>query len=119
MKFDKLVEDVLGSWQTEEFYDVLNTLVPGQIYSYKGLDLAPEYNHWIFTAEEDMKNAGIRRLGAQGTKVLTDFQGKQRVGLDVVTDLVSSTMSPEEFKAQESELQSRITRSVQSQKYSD
>lgn len=107
------------SWHTEEFFKVLAGLEPGMIYSYKGSDMAPEYNHWIFTTKDGLKNAGIRRLGTQGTRVLTDYQGKQQTSLDRVLDLVPSEMSPEEFKARDSKSQEYITKSVQSQKYSD
>jgi hypothetical protein len=112
-------EDSDPSWHTDEFYKVLSTLEPGKIYSYKGLDISPQYNHWIFTSEPDFKRAGIRRLGAQGTRVLTDYQGKQQTGLDKIIDLEPSEMSPEEFKALDDKAQAGITQSVLSQKYAD
>ena len=106
-------------WHTDEFYTVLKTLEPGKLYSDKNSALAPEFNHWVFTSEPGYKNAGIRRLGAQGTQVLTDYRGKQQVGLDEIAGLEPSNMSMEEFKARDKTIQSNITKSVLSQKYSD
>lgn len=108
-----------ASWETEEFFKVLSKLEPGKIYSYKGQDMAPEFNHWMFTSEEGMKNASLKRVGAQGARVLTDYQGKQQAGLNTVTDLVPSTMTPEEYRDRDRTTQRYITQSVQSQKYSD
>jgi len=107
------------SWHSDEFYEVLKTLEPGKIYTYKGPDISPQYNHWIFTSEPGYKRAGIRRLGTQGTRVLTDYQGKQQTGLDKIADLEPSTMSPEEFKTRDDKAQTGITQSVLSQRYSD
>jgi hypothetical protein len=104
-------------WHTEEFYKILKTLEPDKIYSYKDIDLPEQYNHWIFTT--DGKSAGIRKLGAQGTRVLTDYNGKQQAGLDKITGLVPSNMSVEEFKALDNKAQAGITQSVLSQRYSD
>ena len=104
-------------WHTEEFYRVLKTLEPGKIYSYKDIDLPEQYNHWIFTT--DGMRAGIRKLGAQGTRVLTDYKGEQQASLETVTGLKPSTMSPEEFSARDNKTQASVTKSVLSQKYSD
>ena len=106
-------------WHTDEFYNVLKTLEPGKLYSDKNSNLDPEFNHWVFTSEPGYKNAGIRRLGAQGARVLTDYRGKQQAGLEEIAGLVPSNISMEEFKAQDNTIQSGITKSVLSQKYSD
>jgi len=107
------------SWHSDEFYEVLKTLEPGKIYSYKGPDISPQYNHWIFTSEPGYKRAGIRRLGTQGTRVLTDYQGKQQTSIDKITDLEPSEMSPEEFKDKDNKAMAGITQSVLSQRYAD
>jgi hypothetical protein len=106
-------------WHTDEFYNVLKTLEPGKLYSDKNSNLDPEFNHWVFTSEPGYKRAGIRRLGDQGTRVLTDYRGKQQAGLKEIIGLVPSNMSTEEFKARDNTIQSGITKSVLSQKYSD
>jgi hypothetical protein len=103
----------------QDFYDILKTLEPGKIYSYKDSDISPQYNYWIFTSEPGYKRAGIRRLGTQGARVLTDYSGKQQADIKDIQNLVPSEMSQEDFKAQDEKALAAITQSVQSQRYSD